>query len=234
MNNKLTVCGQEIRIIEWNGERVVSTKDIAELHGLDVKIINRKYRRNKRYFMEGIDYFEVRREDLTGVQNGTGQEAIEEMLFRNSAPYILLITESGYLNFVKTINDDRAWAIFKGLKDIYFKAQKEKSIELRKKSKAVRNNFTAMLKDHGYEKQHHFIQTTKQMKKELSITSKKDTMTERELQDVMVAEIIAERRLEYSDAEGYYEVNPVCVEASKDTAKLIDPSKTRRVALLEQ
>ena len=236
MANEIKVCNKEIRIIEWNGERVVSTKDIAELHGLDVSIINRKYRRNKRYFMEGIDYFEVRRDQLTSANNGTShtngrsQEAIAEMLFRNPAEYILLITESGYLNFVKTINDDISWEIFKSLKEIYFKARRGEFKELRGKTKEVRNAFTKMLQDRGYEKKHHFIQTTMQMKKELGITAKKADMTDRDLRRVMVAEIMSDLRLEDSTAEGYYEVNPVCVEASKDTKSLIDGTVKERLA----
>jgi hypothetical protein len=224
MNNVIKLNNGEIRIIEWNGERVVSTKDIAKLHGLDVKVINRKYRRNKKYFMKEVDYYEVTKDDLTGDKNGTGG-VIREMLHRNSAEYILLITESGYLNFVKTINDDIAWGIWKQLKEIYFQVKSGQMKQLRDKSKKVRNHFTEMLSDRGYTKQNEYIQTTKQMKKALDITSKKDQMSDIELQKVMMAEILSDIRIADTSNYGYYEVNPVCVEASEDTKGLIDKRK---------
>ena len=44
---------------------------------------------------------------------------------------------------------------------------------IRTKSKAIRNNFTDTLKQHGYTKSYEYINTTKAMKKELGITNKK-------------------------------------------------------------
>ena len=40
----------EKRIIEYNGEIVITTQDVAKEHGLELRIINQKFRRNKSYF----------------------------------------------------------------------------------------------------------------------------------------------------------------------------------------
>lgn len=88
----------------------------------------------------------------------------------------------------------------------YYRSERKKSIE-------VRNTFTDELKDRGYEHQHEFIQTTMQMKRKLGISHKKDEMSAKELKAVRASEAMASLLLE--DEYGYYEVNPVCLEASE-------------------
>lgn len=89
--------------------------------------------------------------------------------------------------------------------------KRQKSI--REESKKTRNQFTDMLKEHGYTKPGHYIQTTMQMKDSLGITAKKDDMTEIELKKVRAAEALADLLVE--DETGYTEVNPVCVNSCK-------------------
>lgn len=82
---------------------------------------------------------------------------------------------------------------------------------VRDQSKKTRNQFTEMLKQHGYTKPGHYIQTTVQMKDTLGIKSKKDNMTELELKKIRAAEALAD--LIIDDENGYHEVNPVCVNS---------------------
>lgn len=86
-----------------------------------------------------------------------------------------------------------------------YKNKRVKSIE-------TRNTFTDTLKEHGYTKAHHYIQTTKQMKAKLGITNSKENMSTKELNRVAASEALASAMLD--DEYGYSEVNPVCVEAS--------------------
>ena len=82
---------------------------------------------------------------------------------------------------------------------------------IREESKKTRNQFTDMLKEHGYSERGHFIQTTIQMKNKLGITAKKDSMTELELKKIRAAEAMADLLID--DENGYREVNPVCVNS---------------------
>lgn len=82
----------------------------------------------------------------------------------------------------------------------------------RKKSIEVRHCFTDELKDHGYSKPNEYIQTTTQMKKPLGITHKKKEMTAKELKAIYASEAMASLLLDYE--YGYFEVNPICVQAS--------------------
>lgn len=90
---------------------------------------------------------------------------------------------------------------------------------IRTKSKAIRNNFTDTLKQHGYTKNYEYINTTRAMKKELGITNKKDDMTEKELIKISLAEDLS--RLLLTDEHGYKEVNPVCVDASNEISSIV-------------
>jgi phage regulator Rha-like protein len=93
---------------------------------------------------------------------------------------------------------------------------------VRDESKKTRNQFTEMLKEHGYTKPGHYIQTTLQMKNSLGITAKKDGMTELELKKIRAAEAMAD--LLVDDETGYHEVNPVCV----NSCKIVIENKARK------
>lgn len=87
----------------------------------------------------------------------------------------------------------------------------KKHTAVREESKKTRNRFTDMLKEHGYTKPGHFIQTTIQMKSTLGITAKKDSMNELELRKIRAAEALADLLID--EQTGYYEVNPFCLNS---------------------
>lgn len=90
-----------------------------------------------------------------------------------------------------------------------FLEKKHKTV--REESKKTRNRFTDMLKEHGYTKPGHFIQTTIQMKSSLGITAKKNNMNDLELRKIRAAEALAD--LLVDEQTGYHEVNPVCLNS---------------------
>ena len=100
-------------------------------------------------------------------------------------------------------------------------------IEIRNKSKVVRNDFTDTLKEHGYTKAYEYIQTTKQMKDTLGITAKKSEMNDRELSLITASELLA--RGSITDEYGYHEVNPLCVDASEYIGNFIEERKQKRL-----
>ena len=98
----------------------------------------------------------------------------------------------------------------------HYKSERKKSIE-------TRNTFTDTLAEHGYIKQHEYIQTTQQMKKTLGIEHKKNEMTTRELDEVAASEALA--KVMITDEKGFNEVNPVCV----DSADIVANAKKRKI-----
>jgi phage anti-repressor protein len=95
-------------------------------------------------------------------------------------------------------------------------------IETRDKSKKVRNMFTGVLQNHGIEKPTEFRDITFGMKNTLNIKAKKNDMDETELQKILLAETLSSIRLNQLNADGFYEVNPICIESSTDIKRLIE------------
>ncbi len=100
-----------LQIKEYNGQRVVTFKDIDRVHNRPEGTARRNFNTNKKHFIEREDYF---------VRNS--YEAKKE--FRIIAPNgLILVTESGYLMLVRSFTDDLAWSVQRQLVNTYFKAQ---------------------------------------------------------------------------------------------------------------
>lgn len=115
MNNivHLTIANRkhELTIKEYRGQRVVTFRDIDELHHRPEGTARRNFNENKRHFIEGEDYF---------VRNS--YEAKNE--FGITAPNgLVLLTESGYLMLVKSFTDDLAWQVQRQLVNHYFRSK---------------------------------------------------------------------------------------------------------------
>lgn len=144
MSKELIISGKPIKIIEWKGQRVITTREMSEVHELDTRILNQKFRRNKHHFTLDVDYFIVSQQDAMNVTNCDFQN----MFTKNDI--LILFTESGYLRFVKTINDDKAWHIYGQLIDAYFLNKKLNNIgkQFLEKSKEHRKGLTSEWKEH--------------------------------------------------------------------------------------
>ena len=112
MNDVMTVENTEMQIREYNGQRVVTFKDIDRVHQRKSGTSYRNFNRNKKYFIEGEDYMkvcsdEIRRSKIFDVSNKTRGN-------------VTLITETGYLMIVKSFTDDLSWSVQRQLVNNYF------------------------------------------------------------------------------------------------------------------
>ncbi len=97
---------------EFDGQMVVTLKDIDTLHQKPEGTAKRNFNQNKKHFIEGVDYF---------VRNS--YEASKE--YGITAPNGLkLLTQTGYLMIVKSFTDDLSWEIQRRLVNGYFAAQR--------------------------------------------------------------------------------------------------------------
>lgn len=109
--NEITICDTALGIKEYNGQRVVTFKDIDTVHQRPDGTARRNFNTNKKHFIEGTDYF---------VRNS--YEAKNE--FNLVAPNgLVLVTESGYLMLAKSLTDDLAWQVQRELIKSYFRVQ---------------------------------------------------------------------------------------------------------------
>lgn len=111
MNGVITIENTEMQIREYNGERVVTFKDIDTVHQRADGTASRNFRKNKKHFIEGVDY--IRR-------NSSEAKREYDIIAPNG---LTLVTESGYLLLVKSFTDDLSWKVQRQLVDVYFKVR---------------------------------------------------------------------------------------------------------------
>lgn len=101
-------------IVEYRGQRVVSTQMIDQVHERPEGTTRRNFNENRQRFIEGEDYFKVGAEEIrTHKIMAISNRAHEDFT---------LFTEQGYLMIVKSLTDDLAWTVQRQLVTGYFRA----------------------------------------------------------------------------------------------------------------
>jgi hypothetical protein len=117
MNNQIVkINNTDLSVKEFSGQRVVTFKDIDMLHERVEGTAKRNFADNKKHFIENVDYFELSKNDV-------GTDFVLTYGFDKKAPKGLLITESGYLMLVKSLQDDLAWKVQRELVNNYFRVK---------------------------------------------------------------------------------------------------------------
>lgn len=110
----------ELVPVEYSGQRVLTTKQLAELYGTNAKNISYNFNNQKARYQEGVHYFVIR----------YGEQGYREFQDSPEATQpIYLWTEKGALYHAKSLNTDRAWETYDMLVDTYFRVQQIKTIE---------------------------------------------------------------------------------------------------------
>ena len=122
MNELQKIGNHEIFVKNYNGQRVVTLKDIDTVHERPDGTAKRNFNANKQRFVEGKHYFVVGSDEI----RTSGLFPISD----NDHTQKALITEQGYLKLVKSFNDDLAWEVQDQLVDSYFKIKQTVSGEL--------------------------------------------------------------------------------------------------------
>lgn len=113
MNELIKINNQQLPVKEYNGQRVVTFKDIDVVHGRTSGTAHRNFKANRNRFIEGVDYF---RRNSSEARNEYGIAAPNGLV---------LITESGYLMLAKSFTDDLAWQVQRELVNSYFRSKTE-------------------------------------------------------------------------------------------------------------
>lgn len=114
MSDVMTVENTEMQIREYNGQRVVTFKDIDRVHERVGGTARRAFSKNRKRFLEGTDYFMLKPSENPNVQN----TYIRNLSIPNKG--ITVLTETGYLMIVKTFTDDLSWSVQRQLVNNYF------------------------------------------------------------------------------------------------------------------
>ena len=116
MTNNLTVKVNKtnLPVKEYHGQRVVTLKEIDEVHERPAGTARKRFNDNRDHFIEGIDFHtitqpsEIRTLGIVRPQGGLPES-------------VTIITESGYLMLVKSFTDDLAWDVQRALVNTYFR-----------------------------------------------------------------------------------------------------------------
>lgn len=104
-----------LTVIEQNGQRVLTTQQLAEAYGTDVKTISNNFNRNKDRYKSNKHYFLLEGDELR--QFKAIHQFDEQLKF---ATKLYLWTEKGAWLHAKSLNTDEAWEAYERLVDEYY------------------------------------------------------------------------------------------------------------------
>lgn len=116
MNELVSINSKYLQIKEFKGQRVVTFKDIDNVHERVEGTAGRNFRENLGHFDKGVDYFLVKGDEIKDLKQATN-------FVGSNARELILITESGYLMLVKSLTDDLAWKVQRDLVNNYFRVK---------------------------------------------------------------------------------------------------------------
>lgn len=116
MSNVVNVNNHNLSIKEFKNQRVVTFRDIDKVHDRKDGTAKYNFNYNKERFIKNEDYFEINK-------NEVGGKFTQTFGFSKFAAKGYLITETGYLMLVKSLQDDLAWEVQRKLIKNYFKAK---------------------------------------------------------------------------------------------------------------
>lgn len=136
------------KIKVWNGQRVVTFKDIDEVHQRPSGTAKRNYNKNKKHFIENKDYFKISPYEF--------RTAFDVDMDERQQNEIMLFTEVGYLMLVKSFRDDLSWSVQRQLVTGYFRG-KELEKNLKEQTQAPQpGNYPSLVNKWMHEQEPNF------------------------------------------------------------------------------
>lgn len=109
------VAARDLHVIEYRGQRVVTTEQMAAGYGTDAANIKMNYSRNADRFVEGKHFFKVTGEELASLR-----VTFSYLQISSKTRSLMLWTERGAANHAKMLETDQAWGYHEDLVDFYF------------------------------------------------------------------------------------------------------------------
>lgn len=110
----------QLHAIEQNGLRVLTTQQLAESYGADIKIISNNFNRNKERYKLGKHFLLL---EGDGLKQFKAIHQNDEQLKYSTKLY--LWTEKGAWLHAKSLNTDEAWDAYEMLVDVYYTVKQQ-------------------------------------------------------------------------------------------------------------
>ena len=104
------------KMIEQDGQRVLTTAQLAEAYGTSTQRISHNFSQNKKRYVEGKHFYYLTGESLK-------EFAMSNFDTANKGGKMYLWTERGALLHAKSLNTDKAWEVYDFLVEHYFRAK---------------------------------------------------------------------------------------------------------------
>lgn len=109
----------KITPVEKEGQRVLTTAQLAEAYDTNSKVITKNFNRNKDHYQEGVHYFRLTGEELQRFFANVNLTNANSSKIRT----LYLWMEKGALLHAKSLNTDKAWEVYEFLVDNYFRVR---------------------------------------------------------------------------------------------------------------
>lgn len=110
----------DIKTIELNDERLLTTEQLAEQYGVSVKVIHDNFNNNRERFVQGKHFILLDGDDLKDFKSYTEDIGLPINKF---ARQLYLWKKPGASRHSKMIATDQAWDQFDLLEEVYFSVQ---------------------------------------------------------------------------------------------------------------
>lgn len=104
-----------MKILEYQGDIVMTTKILAYIYGTDESNIRTNFSRNKERYIEGKHYYR-----LTGKVKEDYLRELHYVTNKQDHSAFYLWTQKGALLHAKSLNTDQAWQTYEALIDQYY------------------------------------------------------------------------------------------------------------------
>lgn len=121
MNEIVKVGSNNIPVIEWKGQRVITTAQLAEVYETQGDNIKVNFNSNKSRFVEGEHYFLLKGAELKEFKN----QVNNPYLVDKHSTALYLWTRKGASRHCKMLGTDKAWEQFDELEENYYNPQRQ-------------------------------------------------------------------------------------------------------------
>lgn len=111
----MAVEAKDLQIVEYRGQRVVTTEQMAAGYGATEQMITNNFNRNKSRFVEGKHYFKLSGGEVEILRNSFSGVQISP-----KARTLTLWTERGAANHAKILETDQSWDFYNEMAEYYF------------------------------------------------------------------------------------------------------------------
>lgn len=112
----------ELIPVEHKGQRILTTKQLAEAYETGEHNINKNFNENKKRFVEGKHFYKLIGKDLKEFKRYITDSDLPININKYSSSLILW-TEKGASRMCKILDTDKAWEQFDVLEDTYFRVK---------------------------------------------------------------------------------------------------------------